>query len=359
MIDRKFWEKRRVFLTGHTGFKGSWLSLWLHALGAEVTGYALNPPTEPSLHMLSGAAGLLHGITADVRDGERLAAAMKEAAPEVVLHMAAQPLVRESYLNPVETYSTNVLGTVNVLEAARGCASIRAVVNVTSDKCYENKEWVWGYRENDRLGGHDPYSSSKACAELVTAAYRDSFFGTEGNRADGAGVASARSGNVIGGGDWAKHRLVPDVVRALLKGEKVLVRNPASSRPWQHVLEPLGGYLLLAQRLAEDPGRYAGAWNFGPDEEARPVEWVVRTLCGKWDPGASYDIDRTAHPHEARHLRLDCSRARAELGWRPRWNLDRAIDMVIAWTHAYREGGDITGICLAQIEEYERSGIAR
>ncbi len=273
--------------------------------------------------------------------------------------MAAQPLVRESYLNPVETYSTNVLGTVNVLEAARGCASIRAVVNVTSDKCYENKEWVWGYRENEPLGGHDPYSSSKACAELVTSGYRNAFFGPGSYGAHDAGVATARSGNVIGGGDWAKDRLVPDAVRALLKGEKVLVRNPKSFRPWQHVLEPLDGYLSLAQKLSEDPGRYSGAWNFGPVEDARPVEWVVRTLCEKWGPGASYEIDRTAHPHEARHLWLDCSKARAELDWHPRWNLDRAIDTVIAWTHAYREGRDITKICLAQIEEYERSGITR
>jgi len=359
MIDRKFWEKKKVFLTGHTGFKGSWLCLWLHALGAEVTGYALDPPTDPSLYELSGTASLVNTITADVRDGKKLVSAVKEAAPEIVFHMAAQSLVGESYRNPVETYSTNVLGTVNFLEAVRNCESIRAVINVTSDKCYENKEWVWGYRENEPLGGYDPYSSSKACAELVTSAYRNSFFDTENYHTHGVGVASARAGNVIGGGDWANDRLIPDAVRALLKGERIIVRNPTAFRPWQHVLEPLGGYLSLAQKLVENPGRYAGAWNFGPGEDAKPVEWVVRTLCEKWGHHASYEIDRTAHPHEARHLRLDCSKAKAELAWHPRWNLERAIDTVIEWTQAYREGKDITKICLAQIEEYERSGIDR
>ncbi|HWR58010.1 MAG TPA: CDP-glucose 4,6-dehydratase [Thermodesulfovibrionales bacterium] len=355
VADKNFWKKRRVFITGHTGFKGAWLCIWLHSLGAEVTGYALNPPTDPSLYELSKIDVLVKSMKADVRDSKTLSAALKDAAPEIVFHMAAQSLVRESYRNPVETYSTNVMGTVSLFEASRNCASIKALVNVTSDKCYENMEWVWGYRENEPLGGYDPYSSSKACAELVTSAYRNSFFHAADSSKHSIGVASARAGNVIGGGDFAKDRLVPDAVRALLKGTKIVVRNPLSFRPWQHVLEPLGGYLLLAQKLIENPQQYSGAWNFGPDEEARPVESVVGRICKKWGHNASYKIDKSEHPHEAHFLRLDCSKAKAKLGWHPRWNLDRAIDKVIEWTLAYREGRDLAKVCLAQIEEYENA----
>ncbi len=351
---RDFWSKRRVFVTGHSGFKGSWLCLWLHSLGAEVTGYALDPPTEPSLCRLSGVDRFIRPITADIRDRSALTSAMKGASPEIVIHMAAQSLVRESYRDPAGTYSTNVMGTVNLFDAIRDCRSVKAVVNVTSDKCYENKEWVWGYRENEPLGGYDPYSSSKACAELVTNAYRSSFFGPAG---PAIGIASARSGNVIGGGDWAADRLVPDCVRSVLKGERIIVRNPRAVRPWQHVLEPLGGYLLLAQRLVEDPQRFEGAWNFGPDEEPKPVEWIVKNICVKWDHKPSYEIDRAEHPHEAHYLKLDCSKARTELGWRPRWGLDTAIDKVIEWTRAYKEGRDLAKVCMKQIEEYEHTEI--
>ncbi len=348
-----FWKGKKVFITGHTGFKGSWLSLWLQSVGSEVTGYALIPPTQPSFFELCKVDELVYSIIADIRDGERLDKAMQMASPEVVIHMAAQPLVRESYRNPVDTYAINVFGTVNLLEAVRKCDSVKAVVNVTTDKCYENKEWVWGYRENEPLGGYDPYSSSKACSELVTAAYRNSFFNPKDYANHGVSLATARAGNVIGGGDWATDRLIPDCIRALLKNEKIIIRNPYAIRPWQHVLEPLSGYLALAQKLYEDGPEYAEAWNFGPnDEDAKPVEWVVRELCEKWGEGASYEIDKGEHPHEAHYLKLDCSKAMSQLGWAPRWDLEKAIDSIIEWTRAYNERQGIREVCLKQIEEY-------
>jgi CDP-glucose 4,6-dehydratase len=352
--DGRFWRGKRVFLTGHTGFKGSWLSLWLASMGAEVTGYALEPPTRPSLFALCAVDALMKSILSDVRDGERLSAALGYARPEVVFHLAAQPLVRESYRDPLGTYSTNVMGTVNLLEAVRRSGGVRAVVNVTTDKCYENREWIWGYRENEPLGGHDPYSSSKACSELVTAAYRNSFFPAVSHRDHGIAVASARAGNVIGGGDFATDRLIPDCVRAVLGGEKIVLRNPGAVRPWQHVLDPLAGYLLLAQRLVEDGPRFAEAWNFGPeDSDARTVEWVVRRFCEEWGEGASYIVDQGDHPHEAGQLSLDISKARSELGWRPRWDLQSAIDRVSEWTRCHRDGGDVREACLRQITRYE------
>ncbi len=354
MIDHEFWKWKRVFITGHTGFKGSWLCLWLHALGAEVTGYALNPPTNPSLFELCGIGQLIKkSVVADVRDIETLHREMAAASPTVVIHMAAQPLVRDSYKAPLETYDINVMGTVNLFEAVRACTTVKAVINVTTDKCYENKEWVWGYRENEPLGGYDPYSSSKACSELVTSAYRSSYFHPRDYAAHGVGVASARAGNVIGGGDWAADRLMPDCVRAILKGERVLIRNPEAIRPWQHVLEPLAGYLLLAQKLYEEGPRYAEAWNFGPDDsDVKTVEWLVDRLSTKWRNNSSYTIDEGKHPHEAHYLKLDCSKARAKLGWHPRWNLEKAIDSIIEWTKAYIEKKDLTEMCLKQIEEY-------
>ncbi|KAF0218723.1 MAG: CDP-glucose 4 [Geobacteraceae bacterium] len=354
MTDRKFWKGRRVFVTGHTGFKGSWLSLWLDRLGAHVTGYALEPPTVPSLFELARVGERAASIISDVRDGESLARAMASASPEIVIHMAAQPLVRDSYKNPVETYAINVMGTVNLLEAVRRCKGIKAVVNVTTDKCYENREWVWGYREHEPLGGYDPYSNSKACSELVTSAYRNSFFNAGHYAAHGVAIASARAGNVIGGGDWAADRLIPDFVRAILKGERIIIRNPSAIRPWQHVLEPLSGYLALAQKLYEDGARYGEGWNFGPDDrDARPVEWIVRKLCAKWGENASYGIDGGEHPHEAHYLKLDCSKAKAELGWHPRWDLETAIDSIIEWTRSYKGQKDVREVCLRQIEEYE------
>ena len=357
MIDKAFWNGKKVFLTGHTGFKGSWLSLWLHSLGARVHGYALQPPTDPSLFILCNIDNLVHSTVADVRDLERLSKAMLFAQPEVVIHMAAQPLVRDSYKIPVETYDINVMGTVNLFEAVRVCKTVKAIINVTTDKCYENKEWVWGYRENDTLGGYDPYSNSKACSELVTASYRSSYFNPNEYAVHGVAVASARAGNVIGGGDWATDRLIPDCIRAMLKGQKVLIRNPRAIRPWQHVLEPLRGYLVLAQKLCRDGTRYAGAWNFGADESAaKPVEWIVERLCSKWGGNASHEIDQGRQPHETNYLKLDCSKAKTELGWHPRWDLDKAIDSIIEWTRIYQQGLDVKKICLSQIEEYSASG---
>jgi CDP-glucose 4,6-dehydratase len=355
-FDDSFFQNKKVFITGHTGFKGSWLCLWLHSLGAVVTGYALDPPTAPSLFEICRIDKFVASVKGDVRDGKSLAAAMSAFQPEIVIHMAAQSLVRESYKLPVETYATNVMGTVNLLEAARTCKTVQVVVNVTSDKCYENREWVQGYREEEPLGGYDPYSSSKACSELVTSAYRNSFFHSDMYASHGVGVSTARAGNVIGGGDWAADRLVPDCVRALLAGEKIIIRNPRAIRPWQHVLESLSGYLLLAEKLYREGPRYSGAWNFGPNEsDAKSVEWLVKRLCGKWGDSASYMLDAGAHPHEANYLKLDCSKAKSELGWRPRWDLEKAIDSVIEWTRVFKEGKDLTEVCLRQIKEYHNT----
>ncbi len=349
----EFWHGKHVFLTGNTGFKGSCLSLWLHLLGAEVTGYALAPPTEPNLFRLCRLDKLVHSVTADIRDLEALTNALQQAAPEIVIHMAAQPLVRESYLLPVETYAINVMGTVNLLEAVRQCTSVRAVINVTTDKCYDNREWHWGYRENEPLGGYDPYSSSKACSELVTDAYRNSFFHPENYKKHGVSVASVRAGNVIGGGDWATDRLIPDCIRALLNDKQIVIRSPEAIRPWQHVLEPLLGYLLLTQRLVEEGPRFAAAWNFGPsDEDARPVEWIVRRMCALWQNDATYRVEVQQHLHEASFLKLDCSKARAELGWQPRWTLDSAIEAIVDWAKAHRAGKDMRTVCFEQINLY-------
>lgn len=353
-----FWQGKKVFLTGHTGFKGAWLSLWLHTLGAKVTGYALLPPTEPNLYELAQVAESVTSITADVRDLERLKNEMANASPDIVIHMAAQPLVRDSYKIPVETYAINVMGTVHLLEAVRFCPGVKVVVNVTTDKVYENREWVWGYRENEPFGGYDPYSNSKGCSELVTSSYRSSYFSQLDYGQHGVAIASARAGNVIGGGDWASDRLVPDIIRSLLAEEPVKIRNPHAIRPWQHVLEPLSGYLLLAQRLYEDGMQYAEGWNFGPhDDDARSVAWIVERLCAKWGGGAVYELDMGGHPHEARFLKLDCSKARNELGWNPRWRLDKAIDSIVEWTRAYHDKRNLREVCLKQIQEYSRSEV--
>ena len=348
-----FWQGKRVFLTGHTGFKGSWLSLWLQSLGAEVTGYALQPPTQPSLFEQAGVAENMRSIIADIRDLPTLQLAMQQAKPEIVIHMAAQPLVRYSYKNPVETYATNVMGTVHLLESVRNTPGVKAVVNITTDKCYENHEWVWGYRENDPMGGYDPYSNSKGCAELASAAYRNSYFHADKYAEHGVALATVRAGNVIGGGDWADDRLIPDIMRAITRGTPVNIRNPNAIRPWQHVLEPLFGYMLLAQKLYEQGASYAEGWNFGPnDEDAKPVQWIVERLTESWGEGASWVLDGGIHPHEAHYLKLDCSKAKARLNWHPRWHLDEALDAIIDWHRAQLDGNDIRAFTLEQIQQY-------
>lgn len=349
----EFWRGKRVLLTGHTGFKGSWLSLWLQSLGTQVVGYALAPPTRPSLFEVAEAGKGMTSVIGDIRDLERLRAVFAEHKPEIVIHMAAQPLVRYSYIEPVETYSTNVMGTVNLLEAVRSTDSVKAVVNVTSDKCYENREWVWGYRENEAMGGYDPYSNSKGCAELVTAAYRNSYFHPEKYKTHGVAIASGRAGNVIGGGDWADDRLIPDIMRAITQGRPVDIRNPHAIRPWQHVLEPLSGYLLLAQKLHEAGAAYAEGWNFGPnDEDAKPVQWIVEKLTQAWGEGASWTLHGGDHPHEAHYLKLDCSKAKTQLDWHPRWHLEEALSAIIDWHCAYRDGKDMHRFTLEQIKQY-------
>jgi len=342
-----FWHNKKVFITGHTGFKGSWLCLWLHFLGAKVTGYALKPPTEPSLFKLCKIDKLVRSIIGDVRNLKLLKKVMISAKPEIVIHMAAQPLVRQSYRDPVETYAVNVMGTVNVLEAVRSCKSVKAVINVTTDKIYENKERSTGYKESEPLGGYDPYSSSKACSELVTSAYRNSFL------KNGTAVATARAGNVIGGGDWGTDRLVPDFIKAILKGNKIRIRNPKAIRPWQYVLDPLNGYLILAQKLYKNGQKYAEPWNFGPDDrDAKTVEWLIKRLCSKWGGNASYAIDNKKHPHETQTLKLDSSKAKARLKWKTKMHLENAVDKVIEWTKEYKEKKDLRRVCMDQIKEY-------
>jgi CDP-glucose 4,6-dehydratase len=344
-----FWQSKRVLVTGHTGFKGSWLSLWLQAMGARVRGVALEPPTEPALFRVADVAEGMEHRLADIRDFNAVQSQVRDFEPEILIHMAAQPLVRLSYLHPIETYATNVMGTVHVLEAARSAGSVRAVVNVTTDKCYENREWVWGYREDEPMGGHDPYSSSKGCAELVSSAYRKSFL-----TAAGIAMATARAGNVIGGGDWAQDRLVPDILRALERGQPVPIRNPHAIRPWQHVLEPLSGYLQLAEALYERGQSDAEAWNFGPrDDDCRSVQWIVERLCKEWGQGASWNAQPGSHPHEASFLKLDISKAHRRLHWVPRWSLETALSRVVHWHRAWLEGRDVRQLCLQQIAEYE------
>jgi CDP-glucose 4,6-dehydratase len=347
-VTPNFWRDKRVLLTGHTGFKGAWMSLWLSSMGAKVQGFALAPPTSPSLFEEAKVGDLMQSNIGDIRDFPATAKVVKEFKPEIVFHMAAQPLVRYSYDEPLETYATNVMGTAHLLESIRAIDSVRAVVNVTTDKCYENREWVWGYREDEAMGGYDPYSSSKACSELVTAAYRQSFLDKAG-----IAVATARAGNVIGGGDWAKDRLVPDILRAFENKQPVSIRNPNSIRPWQHVIEPLSGYLLLAEKLCAGPASFSQAWNFGPkDDDAKPVGWIVESMANKWGNDASWSIDEGDHPHEAHYLKLDISKARQSLGWSPRWSLDQALDQTVEWHMAWIQGKDVRSQCIKQIEDF-------
>ncbi len=350
-VNPTFWRGKKVFITGHTGFKGSWLSLWLQDMGAVVKGYALDPNTNPNLFTQAKVAQNMDSEIGDITDLNHISESMKIFNPEVLIHMAAQPLVRLSYQEPVLTYTTNVMGTVNVLEAARKCTNLKAIVSVTTDKCYENKEWPWGYRENEPMGGHDPYSSSKGCVELVTAAYRKSFFNDENS----AFLASARAGNVIGGGDWSADRLIPDILKAFEKNEPVIVRNPLSTRPWQHVLEPLSGYLVLAQHLFEDGSDVAEGWNFGPkDEDCKPVSWVLDRMVTNWGNGASWRLDKNNNPHEARYLKLDCSKAAKRLNWYPKWNLEYTLESIINWHQHYIAQKNIQVQCLLEIAKYQK-----
>ncbi|GAB4059894.1 CDP-glucose 4,6-dehydratase [Uliginosibacterium sediminicola] len=349
-----FWRGKRVFLTGHTGFKGSWLSLWLQSLGAELTGFSLEPPSQPSLFDAAHVAEGMRSLHGDIRDLAALQAAMTAAQPDVVIHMAAQSLVRYSYVHPVETYATNLMGTVNVLEAVRHTPSVRAVVAVTTDKCYENREWPWGYRENEAMGGYDPYSNSKGCAELAVAAYRSSYFNPARFAEHRVALASVRAGNVIGGGDWAQDRLVPDILRAFEADQPVRIRNPHAIRPWQHVLEPLRGYMVLAQRLFESGTEFAEAWNFGPlDEDARPVGWIVDKMIGLWGENARSRIDAGEHPHEASYLKLDISKVRSRLGWHPALRLEEALALIVDWAKQGRAGADIRALTQSQIHTYQ------
>ncbi|HSW70211.1 MAG TPA: CDP-glucose 4,6-dehydratase [Gammaproteobacteria bacterium] len=355
VMNTTFWQDKKVFITGHTGFKGGWLSLWLHSLNAKVTGFALPPPTEPSLFSLANIENKLTSITGDIRDFSAVKQAMLDCQPDIIFHMAAQPIVRYSYHNPIETYATNVMGTVNVLEAARQTGFCKAFVNITSDKCYENKEWHWGYREEDRLGGHDPYSNSKACAELVTSAFRNSYC-QSASQQFACGIASVRAGNVIGGGDWAEDRLIPDVMRGIFKNSPITLRYPQALRPWQHVLEPLLGYLQLAEKLFSDPHQYAEAWNFGPNEQdVRPVGWVVNYLLKLWDEKLSWHQDPNTNPHEASLLKLESAKAKKELRWHPRWNLEKALEITLDWYRSYHAGHDMYEKTLSQIYHYTNS----
>jgi CDP-glucose 4,6-dehydratase len=339
-----FWRSRRVLVTGHTGFKGGWLCTWLKSLGAVVTGYALPAATTPSLFEAASVPEGMNSVLGDVRDATFLRSVLEQADPEIIFHMAAQPLVRASYADPADTYSTNVMGTVNLLDAARHLGSVRAIVNVTSDKCYENREWVWGYRETESMGGYDPYSASKGCAELVTASFRRSF---------GLPLASVRAGNVIGGGDWSTDRLVPDILRSFEGGQPPQIRNPDAIRPWQHVVEPLRGYLSVAERVFAEPQVFAEAWNFGPrDEDCQPVSRVLDGLAAAWGHGVGWVSQPGNHPHEAGYLRLDSSKARSRLGWCPKTDLSVALDLTVAWHRAWMAGQDMYSFTLKQIENH-------
>ncbi len=353
MINPNFWQGKRVLITGHTGFKGSWLALWLQTLGAEVVGYALEAPTQPSMFELAAVAEGMTSILGDIRDLTHLQQVTSDFEPEVVMHLAAQPLVRKSYQFPVETYSTNVMGTVHLLEAVRQVGGVRAVVCVTSDKCYHNRNWVWSYREDELLGGYDPYSSSKACAELVTSAYRNSFFTPSGSATPPTAIATARVGNVIGGGDWSEDRLVPDALRCLMQNKPLLVRNPHATRPWQHVLEPLNGYLMLTERLYADEQSFSEAWNFGSsDIYPKSVVWMVEQLIALWGSDIAWELDKNSHPHEESYLKVDCSKAHTKLGWMPKLDVKTTLSWIVDWTKAFQAGADMRRYSQEQIHNF-------
>jgi CDP-glucose 4,6-dehydratase len=347
MLESSFWKDRKVFLTGHTGFKGSWMSIWLNMLGADVKGYSLQPPSNPSLYEEANVSNLVNSDINDIRNFDMLNKSIQEFSPEIIFHMAAQPLVRASYKIPLETYETNVMGTANVLQSAYESSSVKAVINITTDKCYENIEVDIGYKETDRMGGSDPYSSSKGCAELVTSAYRESFL-----KQKKIGIASVRAGNVIGGGDWAEDRLIPDILRAFKENKPVIVRNPQATRPWQHVLEPLSGYLLLAENLFNNPMRFSEGWNFGPlNDDVKPVDWILDQMTKLW-PNSSWQLDNSTNPHEANLLKLDISKARSQLNWNPTWNLETSLKKIVQWQKICDTGADMHGVCINEINEF-------
>ena len=352
MFDNIF-KNKTVLVTGHTGFKGSWLCIWLKEIGAHIVGYALEPYTEKDNFVVTGLRHQIAHITGDVRDYQKLKKVFEKYQPEIVFHLAAQPVVRESYINPKETYDINVCGTVNMLECCRLTESVRVIVNITSDKCYENREWIWGYRENDPMGGHDPYSSSKGCSELVTAAYRKSFFNPDDYRVHRKSLASARAGNVIGGGDWQKDRIIPDCIRALESNKPIEIRNPDATRPWQHVLEPLSGYLLLASRMYEEPQKFCGAWNFGPNYDSIIlVGTVADKVVAKWGGGSWVNLSNENAPYEAKLLNLDISKANSYLKWFPAWDIDKTVEKTVDWYKEYKKE-DPYRICMSQIEEFQ------
>lgn len=352
-INPDFWRNKKILVTGHTGFKGSWLCLWLQQLGADITGLSLQPPTNPNLFTKVKITEGMHSIIGDIRDLTLVKQVFRELQPKIVIHLAAQSLVRYSYQNPVETYSTNVMGTLHILEGIRSVKSVRAALMITTDKCYDNKEWGWGYRENEPMGGYDPYSSSKGCAELLIASYRNSYFPNHSYTEHQTAIASARAGNVIGGGDWATDRLIPDIIKAISAEKVVEIRNPHAIRPWQHVLEPLSGYLLLTEKLYSEGTAYAEAWNFGPQpEDAKSVKWIVEKIVQHWGEGAQWQLDQNRHPHEAHYLRLDCSKAQQRLQWFPRWSLEEALVKIVTWHQADLAGESMREFSLAQISEY-------
>ena len=347
MSESNFWKNKKVFITGHTGFKGSWMSIWLNMLGANVKGYSLQPPSKPSLFEEANVSLLLNSEINDIRNFNNLSKSIQEFSPEIIFHMAAQPLVRASYNFPLETYETNVMGTANLLQASVNSSSVKAIVNITTDKCYENIEADIGYKETNRMGGSDPYSSSKGCAELVTSAYRESFL-----KQKNIGIASARAGNVIGGGDWAEDRLIPDILRAFKLIKPVVIRNPKATRPWQHVLEPLSGYMLLAEKLFSDPVRFSEGWNFGPHyDDVKPVDWILDYMTKLW-PNSSWQLDSSINPHEANLLKLDISKAQSQLNWAPTWDLETSLEKIVRWQHSWDSGADMHTVCLAEIKQF-------
>ena len=348
-LNSGFWNGKRVLITGHTGFKGSWLSIWLHSMGAVLRGAALEPATAPSMFEIANVENVIESCIVDIRDFNKIRECIAAFKPEIIFHMAAQPLVRLSYEQPLETYETNIMGTLNVLEAARSVGCVRSIINITTDKCYENREWFWGYRENEPMGGHDPYSSSKGCVEIASESYRRSFLNREG-----IAMATARAGNVIGGGDWSSDRLLPDILRSIEANKPVVIRNPKSIRPWQHVLEPLSGYLILGEKLYGEQGlEFTEGWNFGPiDDDARPVQWIVEKVCNAWSHEAEWSIEAGKHPHEANFLKLDISKARQRLNWFPHWNLEVALEKTISWHRAWINGEDMSRVCLEQIDSF-------